>query len=92
MIPGRDKISNTDFIKKLNENIHFDIKNKFIEEFKKGTVVFQKKQIAAMLNINEGSFNYQVRQLGYDSRKTIKRKDVIDILNELFQIDLLEED
>ncbi|KXX72489.1 MULTISPECIES: hypothetical protein [unclassified Flammeovirga] len=92
MIPGRDKISNSDFIKMLNQNIHFDIKNKFIEEFKKGTVVFQKKQIAAMLNINEGSFNYQVRQLGYDSRKIIKRKDVIDILNELFQIDLLEED
>ncbi|MBD0403204.1 hypothetical protein [Flammeovirga sp. EKP202] len=92
MIPGRDKISNSDFIKMLNQNIHFDIKNKFIEEFKKGTVVFQKKQIAAMLNINEGSFNYQVRQLGYDSRRIIKRKDVIDILNELFQIDLLEED
>lgn len=92
MIPGREQISNSDFVKKLNENVHFDIKNKFIEEFKRGTVTFQKKQMAAMLNINEGSFNYQLRQIGYDSRKSIKRIDVIYILNELFQIDLLKND
>ncbi|KXX72725.1 hypothetical protein [Flammeovirga sp. SJP92] len=92
MISNRSIIENNEFIRKLKKNIHFDIKEKFLEEFKKGTVQFQKKQISVMLNVNSRTLNYHFKRLGYDSKKLLTRADIADFLEEMYGIKLLEED